>query len=677
MRPTTLRVQGLKSWKDRTLELGQLTAIQGPNGSGKTALIQALRIAILGYDPETGKQLGETRKLLNPAAAEIQVALSFDNGFGIVRKLGKKTETLVVPPRGETTGRDCQARIDTETGGLLVTLNLGVFLELSDDKRREWLFQHLPQDAAVLDWETFADWTDGETDELKPVVATLWKDNVTSAPNPVVGLGSAIEVAKRQFLEADRERQNQGKVVARGEEKLRLLEEPETVAPGALDDLERRLATTNQRIGTARAGAEAVETIEKRRDAAAEKLGGTMRELEHVEGVRADLVQQIKNHPEAPDTLELEGQVGALEAEVERARVAHAKEKKPLEDARALAARVLGARDVIERQQGEGCPFASVGCETEVGELVAEALAGVNNELEVAVAKREAAKVTEQARSVALGDVGRELNRVREEIKAAEKIRSDHGDLEKSSAHQGVVMQELRERAGIYRTEMEEAAAELGPASSTEALEAAYAERDELAAAIAALNVDLRAAQKHGDRLERQREEEEEHERLRARAVTLKELDGNLRRLRGHVIQTMIAPLEYEARAILSAIDPAKTFVFRFERENRSIMDFGFEEDGSLRFYDAASKGERVMLVVAFVGALLKVLAPPMRLLVIDDLEQLYGAHRLGLLRGIAKLRDHFDAVIVAGACDFRPDLPPEWDFVDLQDDLDEEAAVA
>ena len=125
MRPTSLAITGLKCWRDKTLELGPFTAIQGPNGSGKTAIIQAVRLAMLGYDPETGRKLDQTRKLIAPDAVKetATIGLSFSNGFGILRRFGKTMKTQVLPSRGEDTGALCQQRNAEGTGGR------GVWLE--------------------------------------------------------------------------------------------------------------------------------------------------------------------------------------------------------------------------------------------------------------------------------------------------------------------------------------------------------------------------------------------------------------------------------------------------------------------------------------------------------------------------------------------------------------------
>ncbi len=631
-------------------------AIQGPNGSGKTAIIQAVRLSLLGYDPETGKQLNQTRKLIAPNVAEAEIGLSFDSGFGIRRRFGEKSDTQVLPPRGEKNGRECQERINEETGGLVVSLDLGEFLDLSDEKRRGWLFEHLPRDAAELTWETFAEWTDGEG-ELGGVVRSLWDTCVKTAPNAVVGLGSAIEMSHRDYLESDRDRLNQEKVVARGDELERTLDRPGLIEPGALKGLQERRGSVDQRIGTARAGAEARETIRIRHTMAEEALAANMRKLEHTEQVRADLVDKILGLPDRQDTTELRDEFNAnTGAALESFRQAADTAINEAKEARAELSRLLGRRDELAHTGSEGCQFAGLGCNTDTSGLVAGKLEGLEVDIKGAelfgalIEEKEKAACAAHTRAAnARDDVSRRLELARE-------ANLHRTALEHSAEHELTVMQELRERCGIHRKAMEEAAAELaGPFSDTSgALEGLYGDRDTIDEAIGKLQEDLDAGVRYVTTLEGLERERGVLDEKLEKATALKELDGNLRRLRGHVIELMIGPLQEEANEVLHAMDPGKTFRFIFERENKAILDFGFEEDGVLRLFAAASKGERVMLAVSFLGALLSVIAPAMRLLVIDDVEQLDPVRRKRLMLGLARLAERWDMVLIAGACDFE-----------------------
>ncbi len=675
MRPTSLTINGLKCWRDKTLELGQLTAIQGPNGSGKTAIIQAIRLALLGYDPETGKQLDKTRKLVAPDAEKetAEIGLSFDNGFGIRRRFGATTKTQVLPNHGEQNGRECQRRIDEETGGLVVSLDLATFFDLSDEKRRAWLFEHLPAGGTELTWKLFAEWTDAPIEELGDegtflggVVRGLWLHNVETAPNPVVGLGSAIEAARREFLEADKGRLSQREVVDRGAELLRVEAAlpPEPVDEDQIREVEERLAGVNQRIGETRAGREARETIEKRIEDAEEKLGRTRGEIEQAEYVRRDVLGMLESAPVANDRNRDE-EVELLEIEGDRL-------QDVLDDVRHQAEAATNAVDRLVARKVEvaergACPYAELGCDLDPSAMRETMLASVEEVLVPATALL-AAKATEKAKSFEALSAAREsAARLRLEIRDASDLANRRRDLTQSAETKASVLVELRERAGIHAAAITVAEVELEALGSDDVLAGLYEERDRGEDARTEHRRRVEELTRYSERVDAHAREEGVLEARVGRAAALKELDGNLRRLRAHVIEKMVAPLEGEAQEILYAMDPEKTFRFYFERGNAATLELGFEEEGVVRLFDAASTGERVMLTVAFLAAILAVIAPPMRLLLIDNLEQLDDVRRLRLMAGLAGERDRFDAVIVAGACHFHPGLGPEWDFVDLE----------
>ena len=664
MRPTSLAIRGLKCWSDKTLEFGQLTAIQGPNGSGKTAIIQAIRLAILGYDPETGKQLDKTRKLIAPDAEKetAEIGLSFDNGFGVRRRFGKTTKTEVLPPRGEQNGRECQARIDEETGGLVVSLDLATFFDLSDEKRRAWLFEHLPEGDASLGWDTFAKWVDSP-DVLGDVVQDLWEHNVQTAPNAVVGLGSAIEASHREFLDVDRTRQSQIEVVDRGAELLRTDAAPEPVDDGALKEIEERLASVNQRIGESRAGREAHHAIEGRRDVARMNASRATDEIEHTEHVVVDLVEQLEGM-KAPDPRGTRAnELADLEGDIERLQDLHAEAATRATTARSATIALKAQATRVEKYGT--CPYATLGCEQDTDSMRGHVLDGLYGEIGLAETEEYTAGAAEVSAREKSSAASERAARVRLEIRDAEDLARRRVELEQGIESKAVVLKELQERAEIHASAQKVAEDELEALGSDDALAGLYEQRGALGESRDELQGRLEDVVRHSERVAAHEREEGELETRTTRATALKELDGNLRRLRGHVIQEMIAPLQEEADKILATMDPRKSFRFIFERGNASTLELSFMEEGVTRLFDAASKGERVMLTVAFLGALLAVVNPAMKLLIIDDLEQLDDVRRRRLMVGLVELRDRFDGVIVAGACQLGG--VDGWDLVDLE----------
>ncbi len=75
---TKLELDGFKA--QQSLEnLSGLDLFIGPNGTGKSARLEAASLAILGYVPGRGKKADDTMALA--AGDQISVGLELDNGF--------------------------------------------------------------------------------------------------------------------------------------------------------------------------------------------------------------------------------------------------------------------------------------------------------------------------------------------------------------------------------------------------------------------------------------------------------------------------------------------------------------------------------------------------------------------------------------------------------------------
>jgi DNA repair exonuclease SbcCD ATPase subunit len=119
-----LTIDGLKAARGVSLRIPALLAVQGMNGSGKTTILQAIRLATMGYEPSVGMKLEHQRQLIGEGG-EMEVGLQFDRGFGIRRRFGDKLRTEVAPPRNERLEKEREARITEETGKFLPAFDLG------------------------------------------------------------------------------------------------------------------------------------------------------------------------------------------------------------------------------------------------------------------------------------------------------------------------------------------------------------------------------------------------------------------------------------------------------------------------------------------------------------------------------------------------------------------------
>ena len=137
--------------------------IIGKNGSGKTTRIQALGLAMLGFIPGQGATSQSTFKFATGDKMSVSMKTSkfgFSRTFAREEKLNKKTgertvsikESLTVSPsQGERTATEKKERILQEIGNFPVALDFNKFLELSDAKRRDFIYSLSPIESTSWD----------------------------------------------------------------------------------------------------------------------------------------------------------------------------------------------------------------------------------------------------------------------------------------------------------------------------------------------------------------------------------------------------------------------------------------------------------------------------------------------------------------------------------------------
>lgn len=81
--------------RDFSHKLGPVTVIYGDNFSGKTAILDAIRIGLLGYHSKLGKQGSKLWKLAGQTRMQMSVLLDFADGHRIFNEWNQKTDGTV------------------------------------------------------------------------------------------------------------------------------------------------------------------------------------------------------------------------------------------------------------------------------------------------------------------------------------------------------------------------------------------------------------------------------------------------------------------------------------------------------------------------------------------------------------------------------------------------------
>lgn len=89
MKPQSISITNVKN-RDGHYAISPVSVFTGPNWSGKTSLLSAVKIALLGYEPKLGKQHRATIQLAAENRPEMSVTMTFDTGsFSRTWKQGK------------------------------------------------------------------------------------------------------------------------------------------------------------------------------------------------------------------------------------------------------------------------------------------------------------------------------------------------------------------------------------------------------------------------------------------------------------------------------------------------------------------------------------------------------------------------------------------------------------
>ena len=102
MKIKSVEIWGMHNVLHKKYDFTNVNYFYGKNGSGKTTVLQAVQLALLGYIPGTNKKAQDI--FTHSCAPEMKVSLVFDNGYNITRIYKKngqsvKSETKCIPDR--------------------------------------------------------------------------------------------------------------------------------------------------------------------------------------------------------------------------------------------------------------------------------------------------------------------------------------------------------------------------------------------------------------------------------------------------------------------------------------------------------------------------------------------------------------------------------------------------
>ena len=146
----TITIEGMHNVVRKTYDLSNLTYLHGSNGVGKSTVMQAIQLALLGYIPGTAKTKAELFRHANNHTMAVSLTID-DNGSEIsVRRVWTGTSssinsTVDIRPDGYDLTKIIE---DLE----LPIFNFGEFMGMTANKLKDWFIGFLPSMEVKTDW---------------------------------------------------------------------------------------------------------------------------------------------------------------------------------------------------------------------------------------------------------------------------------------------------------------------------------------------------------------------------------------------------------------------------------------------------------------------------------------------------------------------------------------------
>ncbi|MEK4879439.1 MULTISPECIES: hypothetical protein [Paenibacillus] len=701
----TIRTRNIKG-NTFDQELTGRDVFVGPNGSGKSTRLQAVQLAMLGYIP--GKKTNpETFKLSSgdEMTAGLQLdTFSFDRSIVRTEKLKgtgakevKYSESITVSPsKGEKNTTQMNARISAETGNFPMVFDFQQFLDMSDAKRREFIYSLSPISSEKWDKEKISAHlvqkllTQGlkETNpDLYEASQELINDCLDEWPanydlsSGLQAMTSWIESQQKHWNKKQNDATGAVRELADMKNKLEETDRDITTKKEELKDFRQQHTDIHGQI---KAGYE----IKRQWDQKKDRLESLKVEIEKMKAglaVTSDrdfkseikvLQDSIKQTNVSAEAKVIQEQIDALVV-LRESKITEGMDAKQRADKLNLELNEM--RRVLQGIQDKGAKVcvlhSSIGCDKDFSKFT-----NYTSERDPSLQKN-------------IDDLLQIQNELRLEIKS---LREQEGTLEqskqalyKSANDENTANDRIRSRIEIIRKDEQE---EIRRHQDTQnkiinlqqEQERLLSDKQPTFAPLEILEPQLTALARQIDELERVIEEKEKAKITLSNAQTAmisaskaqyyftacKSLAEALgaKGIQGELVKGALGPIEDSINDNLRLMGIRYPMFFSTESETgKEVFQFGWIKNERKTNFDVLSTGEKLMFLSAFLVTLLERANPPLKVLALDDINNLDKKNLSGVLKGLNALSHKLDNILIAGVVEITEaegwtiwDLTPE-----------------
>lgn len=690
----------------------------GRNGSGKTTRIQAIGGSMLGYIPGNGKTAQDTFKLATGNEMTIGMKLDgfeFSRTFEKQEKYDKKSGTtstsitesvVVLPGQGEANDTQKKARIKSEIGDFPVMLDFNNFLELSDAKRRDFIYSLSPIKSESWNRERISTYLQDKLLALglkanNPdhynVMHDLIEEVMGKYPEGYsvsAGLQAMIDWVSVQLSAATSKKKDaQGAVRQISDLKNEMEETDRNIAAEKkeLEEIQNQLVQLSAQIAGDREKQKAILDRQNR-----------IKELQ-------DKIAELKNTPVETDTTELEKQLAELNDQLQPAINAQelnqplkeqvAKNNIELEQLRskrdAVQQKITSCQAVIDSLKGAIKATGDLKGRCVIHHMIAcpKDFTG----LDEFIAKKE-----EEANKV-ISDLQTEKDSFVSQIKALEDenqnlidtqqanlFKAESVSIENNSLNNKIleVKNQINDRKNALENrnnkiaDLEKELTELlsKPAEPIGEIEIMEAQVEGIQNRIFELKESVERKEKAKQTILLLNQSMLENKKAELRAICLRSISDTLgpKGVQGELVKEILDPIKADIQGNLKLMGFDFEPFFQTESDTgKEIFQFGWiNEKGHRVNFDAMSTGQQTVFLAAMMMTIIDRANPKLRLLVMDNLNHLDRQNFQMLINGLSQLATKLDNIILAGAIEF-PFTAEGWKVWNLSENQEAAANAA
>lgn len=701
---TKILMEGIKGQQTEQ-ELTGRDVFIGHNGAGKTTRQQAIGLSILGYVPGKGKTAADTFELASDNTMRVGIETdSFDltRTFTRVAKLDKDGNTdvkitqsiSVSPSAGETTNALKEARIRQELGDFPTMLDFSSFIAMTDNQKRDFIYS-LSGDGMTWDKARVEQYLQeallrDELEENNPDMYQIMKQDYEETMRQYKdgmdiqsGLLAMSEYAKSSLSSWKKEKTT-------AESAARKLAELKNKHDNTDRDLlknEETMKSLNIRKETLIKEIAVAEATIRDREAKSEQLDVLIAELEIMQTPNDDRIEELQKELKALESeAKHDGELYEKRKEViEKARAEvknHSKELKSRQkdvetayfNAKSEKTSYAELLNTIETRQGVCAIIPDLPCHQDFSEFITRATAIiVDAEDKMDDCMYEIEKIQESLYhdNEALKRLDEQEKDLNHEVYLQLK---KCNDVQKKISDKKAEIINLN-NAEPLRTAKESQVAEIKAyLSNTEAVDVTdiQAEKTLVETQMDALRVTI----------EEQRKIRNDLKNIQANLIDIQTSGFHVEcwkqiahavgqgGIQGQIVKELLQPLTEAITEKLKLIGIGHEFFFSTENDRgKEVFKFGWIENGTKRPFSALSQGEQLLLMVALLTTMIERRNPPVKILAIDNINDLDRDNLNRVLNGLTYAGASMDNIILSGVAEPEDAEMKGWKVWNLHKD--------